>query len=655
MPPGAAVVRALVLVAAVQAPQVQAQQGSPSGTPSGLILGRVVDAGSGRPLPGAIVSLLGAGPVSPRAITNAGGQFVFRKLPKGRFTLLATRPGYVDGAYGRRQPGGSTGSIELDDGQRVGDIVITMWHRAAIAGTLTDEAGEPLIGATVRLLERRYTAGHRRFLPSGTATTDDRGIYRFSALAPGDYIVGFVAHQTSLPPEVSALMRNPPPPSDTKGQEIMRERFSLGLMGQEVQVGSTVRQIDSSAVPPISNDAAAAVFVYPTVFYPNSPTAARAAVITLESGQERDSVDLSLHPVRASRVSGAVVGPDGPAGTISVHLFPATMDDVSELETAATMTDGNGIFTLTGVIAGQYEIKVARIPRPPAPAPGTNMVTTIQVGGTMMMGMSSSIDGPGPAPVPPIPDDPALYADTSINVGESNVDNVIVTLLRGASVSGHVEFDGATDRPDALALSRVPIVLERVDSRTASMPGIGGLQSAPAGRIDETGAFKTYTQPTGRYLIRIGGAPSGGWTVKSVIAEGRDISETPFDLGASDLKNVVVTFTDRPTKLTGLAHTKDGTPDPDALVVVFPTDPAGWTDFGVAPRRLRSARPLKNGTYTITGLPAGDYYVAAISEDAFSSWQSPDVLAELSRSATQVRIIDGDAHTQDLVRSGSDK
>jgi hypothetical protein len=618
-----------------------------------LLLGRVVDAGSGRPLPGAIVTLLGAGPASPRAITNGSGQFVFRRLPKGRFTLLATRPGYVDSAYGRRRPGGSTSSIQLDDGQRVGDLVIAMWRRAAVSGTVMDEAGEPLIGLTVRLFERRFTGGHRRFLPSGTATTDDRGMYRFSTLAPGDYIVAFVAHEASLPPDVSELMRTPSSPTDTRRQEIMRERFSVTMMaGQEIQVGSTVRQIDASAVPPISDDAAAPVFVYPTVFFPNSPTAARAAVITLESGQERDGVDLSLHPVRASRVSGAVVGPDGPAGNISVHLLPGTTDDVSELETAATMTDANGIFMLTGVVAGQYEIKVARIPRP-APAPGNMITTTVQIGGIMSMGMSSPLDGPGPAPVPPIPDDPALYADTPISVGESNVDNVLVTLQRGASVSGHVEFDGAADRPDASALSRVSIMLERADSRTAPMPGIGGLQSAPAGRIDETGAFKTYTQPTGRYLIRIG-APTG-WTVKSVIAEGHDLSETPFDLGASDLKNVVVTFTDRPTKLTGLAHTKDGSADPDALVVVFPTDPAGWTDFGLAPRRLRSARPLKNGMYTITGLPAGDYYVAAISEDAISSWENPDVLAELSRLATHVSLADGDTHTQDLVRSGSDR
>jgi protocatechuate 3,4-dioxygenase beta subunit len=626
-----------------------------------LILGRVVDAGSGRPLPGAIVTLLGAGLASPRAITNGGGQFVFRRLPKGRFTLLASRPGYVDGAYGRGRPGGSTGSVELDDGQHVGDIVITMWRRAAIGGTVTDEAGEPVIGVTVRLLERRYTAGHRRFLPGGTATTDDRGIYRFATLAPGDYIVAFVAHEASLPPDVVELMRTPTSPSDTRRQEIMSEGFRVGMMPgmgsgspQAMQGGSTVRLIDQSAVPPISDDATAPVFVYPTLYYPNSPSAGRAGVITLESGQERDGIDLSLHPVRASRVSGAVVGPDGPAGNISVHVLPATMDDVTELETAATMTDADGLFTLTGVVSGQYEIKAARIPRPPAPAPGSNMVTTtIQVGGTMAMGMST-FGASGPPPTPPIPDDPALYADTPISLGESNVDNVLVTLQRGASVSGHVDFDGAGNRPDASALSRVPVMVEQADNRSASLPGPAGLPPAPPGRIDGTGAFKTYTQPPGRYLIRIGGAPPG-WTLKSVIAEGHDISEMPFDLGVSDLKNVVITFTDRPTKLTGTAHTKDGNPDPGALVVVFPADPAGWTDFGVNPRRLRSARPLLDGTYTITGLPAGDYYVAAISEDAFSSWQNPDTLAEISRSATQVRINDGDTQTQNLVRSGTDR
>jgi hypothetical protein len=320
------------------------------------------------------------------------------------------------------------------------------------------------------------------------------------------------------------------------------------------------------------------------------------------------------------------------------------------METAATMTDANGNFTLPNVVIGEYVVRAARIPRPIAP-PQQNAVTTIQVGGTMM-GIGSSV-GATPPP-PPIPDDPAFYANTPITVAASGTDNVIVILERGGRVSGHAEFDGMKERPDGAALSRVPVILERADNATIFSPNIVGTPTAAPGRVDETGAFKTYGQPPGKYLLRIGGAPSG-WTLKSVIAEGRDISETPFDLGTKDLNNVVVTFTDRPSKLTGGAHTKDGNPDPDALVIVFPADPASWSDFGLNPRRLRSARPGKDGSYTFNGLPSGEYYVMSIDEGSVDSWQNPETLADLARSVTQIRIADGDTRTQDVVRSGGSK
>src|SRR5579872_661174 len=152
---GAAVVRVLLFIAAAQAPQ------SPS-APTGLILGRVVDAASGRPISGAIVTLGGLAPTAaaapaapvaspqPRALTSAGGQFVFRNLPKGSFSLTVTRAGLLDGAYGRQRPGGLSTDVRLDEGQRVGDVVIRMWRPAVISGTITDEAGEPVVGASVR-------------------------------------------------------------------------------------------------------------------------------------------------------------------------------------------------------------------------------------------------------------------------------------------------------------------------------------------------------------------------------------------------------------------------------------------------------------------------------------------------------------------------
>jgi hypothetical protein len=70
---------------------------------------------------------------------------------------------------------------------------------------------------------------------------------------------------------------------------------------------------------------------------------------------------------------------------------------------------------------------------------------------------------------------------------------------------------------------------------------------------------------------------------------------------------------------------------------------------------MRSTRVPKSGAYSITGLPAGEYYVAAIAEDNVSQWQDPQFLADLARSATTVRLSDGDTRTQNLVRSGGDR
>lgn len=570
-------------------------------------------------------------------MTNANGQFVFRNLPKGQFSLNVTRPGYIEGAYGRRSPGGASSTVQLDEGQRGGDIVIRLWRQAAISGTVTDEAGEPLVNVTMRAFRRSFVAGRRRYLPAGSASTDDRGIYRFNALSPGDYVVAFVSREVTVPAMIEDLPAAGANLNDKATQAIRREQMSIGAVGLSpstgdgVRIGDTVRQIPSSApVPPMPAESNAPTYVYPTVFFPSALTAARAAVITVESGQQRDAVDVSLHPVRAVRVSGMVVGPDGPAPNIAMRLVPMGDDTTTEIETSATLADGNGNFTFMGATAGQYVIKVTRIAQP-----GT---------------ASTNIPGP-----PAIPDDPSLFANVGVGVADKDLSGVIVTLQRGGRLTGHLEFEGTLDRPDAATLSRTPINLERADGSNAFTRvffGAGGV--APPGRADETGAFKTYGQAPGRYLVRIGGAPSG-WTLKSVSVEGRDISDTPFDIGTADINNVVITFTDRPTKLSGVARTKDGNPDPDALVVVFPADAAGWSNFGANPRRMRSTRVQKDGTYTIAGLPPGEYNVAEIAEDNVAQWQDPQFLAELARSATTVRLSEGETRTQNLLRSGSDR
>ena len=131
----------------------------------GLILGRVVDAATGRPIAGASVTAGASGPPAiavtglaapapPSSMTNGEGYFLLRDLPKGSYPLSVIAPGYVQGSYGRRQPEGPSRVLVLEQDQRVTDVVIRLWKFGAISGTVVDESGEPGIGVTVQAVRR---------------------------------------------------------------------------------------------------------------------------------------------------------------------------------------------------------------------------------------------------------------------------------------------------------------------------------------------------------------------------------------------------------------------------------------------------------------------------------------------------------------------
>src|SRR5919197_5513130 len=131
----------LLALAAVSPGAGSPAAGSPAAAPS-LLLGRIVDADTGRPIAGAIVTLFGSAAVprpggsaaeSPRVMTNASGQFVARGLRKGTLFFVVTKGGYVDAVFGQRRPGGSGQPLPVGEGQRITDVEIRMWRHAAIS------------------------------------------------------------------------------------------------------------------------------------------------------------------------------------------------------------------------------------------------------------------------------------------------------------------------------------------------------------------------------------------------------------------------------------------------------------------------------------------------------------------------------------------
>jgi hypothetical protein len=150
------------------------------------------------------------------------------------------------------------------------------------------------------------------------------------------------------------------------------------------------------------------------------------------------------------------------------------------------------------------------------------------------------------------------------------------------------------------------------------------------------------------YFVRVTGNPVPGWWLSSIQLDGRDVADSPLELGTTDITGIVVTFTDRPTSLSGGVHDQSGSADGDATVLIFPDETAMWKHYGQNPRRLQSLRTARDGSYSIRGLPAGEYYVAAVAGDVSLDWREPDFLQRLAGSASRVRLVEGESATQDL-------
>ena len=617
----------------------------PIGT--GLILGRVLEADSRTPVAGAVVYLsLTTGAAATSVMTDEQGRFVFTDLPQGTYFLRSSRPGYVAGAYAKRLPeetGRDDQAFVLDDDQRLSDVRLTMWRHAAIGGTVVDETGEPVVGITVRALPRRIVAGRAQYRLDFSLTTDrtdDRGMFRLSSLTPGEYVV-VVPNVTGAVPKNRAI-----PVSTTTTPSSLTESSSGGLRwitasgslrSSGIDIGDDYLLVTGGPgtlrLPGFAGiSSEGKVLAYETQFYPGVPTIARASVVTLRPGEDRSGVDFQLRAVPTVRVSGTVTALSGPPGELMLRLVSvetATALSVDP-EIAQTVSTADGQFSFLGVPPGDYHIRVSRTPRP-APSPSSNTVTVLGPAGSSTRVLDR------PSARPPLPDTPTLWGDTAVSVGQQDVSGVPVALRAGARIKGRVEFDGTGSPP----LDRLSIYLERAD----------GVEPANfsilTGQVDDQGNLTTYGQTPGQYFVRVPYSVPN-WHFKGAMLGDRDLSIVPVDLGEQDVSGVVLKFSDRSASEIGGAVRNDrGLPAETATVIVFPVDRQLWTDTGANPRNLRCVGTRAEGRYNVTGLPPGQYFVAA-TDTPVAAWAEASHLERLARQAARIQLSDGETRTQDL-------
>lgn len=633
------------------------------------ISGMVTLAGGSAPIRRAQVNLSAATIRGQHTlVTDEKGQFAFASLPAGRYILTASKPGYVATSYGAKKAGRPGTPIQLVDGQKFDQAVILMPKGSVLTGTVVDEMSEATPGTQVRAYQYVLRTGERSLQQAGSASTDDRGIYRIYGLQPGDYLVSATPRSLNLSDirqtvtaQVEQLLQQAQAlnATDQQGGAGGRGGAQAATRGAGGGRGQNLIDQANQLQQQLAQQEKEQTVGYAPVYYPGTTNSATAVAITLNVGEERTGVDFQLQQVPTAIVAGSLAGPDGrvPQGT-QIMLRPVVAPGVPMvpgLSEQAARVLADGTFAFSNVAPGQYTIAARATireadPTQAAPANPQNGRGRGAFGGPGGRG--------GPGVISSV-----LWASADVTVNGQNITGLALTLASGMSVSGSLEFHGTTLSPPA-DLTRVRVTLSSQD--TQSQQGFGG--GTGSATVDASGNFTILGAPPGRYMLRANvpaggaGASTGGrggtttpastgsWLLKSSTVNGRDSLDFSFEVKPGvDVAGARLSFVDRNQTLKGTLQDATGRPTSDYTIIVFAADKSFWTPQS---RRITSARPGTDGSYAIYGLPPGDYRITAVVDVEQGEWFDPDFLAQLLSASIPVSLAEGDTKTQDLKVTG---
>jgi len=581
-------------------------QPSPQQEPRGAIWGTVVSGTSGQPVDRVRLRLSGEAIRGTRTVyTNDDGQFGFVDLPGGAFTLSGSKTGYVSVSYGQQNPAaGRPGTpIDLAPGQQIKDLVFQLPPGGVITGMVFDEKNRPSVATPVRVMRWTMSNGERTLASAGTSTTDDRGIYRVYGLPPGEYIVSAMPRNTGNEQvaEMRVVMEMEERMAELQAQGLtVSGGFAFSGTTGAAFIAGADGQIPSFGAP---DDAEEAVVGYAPVFYPGTLDVGSAAAVRLGVSQELTAVDFALQQVPLARIDGQVIVPPGVnTRTVQVRLYNVAERVPGVSNRSTRVRDGE--FSFGEVPPGTYRVVATADVRGEA----TRAEVASAGGRVVVMSPDREVD--------------RLWASSDVSISGRNTSGVTLVLQPGMAVTGSIAYDGSGPPPQS---RRIRVTLTPFGAEASA----SGASSRNA-TVDETGRFEITGVVPARYRIRASGV--SGWDVVSAVQGGVETMDFGLDVtSAQDVTGLQVVFSNRRTELTGSIQDSMGAPTADFTVVVFPMNERYWVPGS---RRIQATRPTTSGQFAFSGLPPGDYRVAAVIDVENGLWYDPAFLRQLAGAAT---------------------
>jgi protocatechuate 3,4-dioxygenase beta subunit len=363
----------------------------------------------------------------------------------------------------------------------------------------------------------------------------------------------------------------------------------FGLMPGQYIVSAAIGDVSSDDVPG-----------YARTYFPGTPAPAEAQFVSVGPGQELAGIDMTLSRTPTARVAGRMFNSAGePTAGGTLLLMPSQRSLSATSVPVGARISRDGTFAFANVAPGQYVIQAYR-------------------------GRSN-------------PWTEGEFGSLAVGVGGADMVELVLQTSSGSSIAGRFSFDtfDPSKQPllSGLELSPIPVDADLSPQNNFARANI---------HADGTFEIAGISGPRRLQLLRT--AP--GWALKEIRVNGVDITDItdralPFGRKDQSLTGVEVVLTDRVSALVGTIRDQNARPSPGASLIVFSADRARWYPTS---RFVRKTAAAADGAFSLTGLPAGIYYAAAVGQlplEGEDAWQDPEFLDTLVLQASTVTIVEG--------------
>jgi protocatechuate 3,4-dioxygenase beta subunit len=338
---------------------------------------------------------------------------------------------------------------------------------------------------------------------------------------------------------------------------------------------------------------------YAISYYPGVAEIKAGAILDIQPGAEVKDIDLTLDLQQPYRVRGVVLDPSGgqPPQNAGVTIQPRDVEvDVTTIlsrvsrDFRSTYNPADGSFELRAT-PGAYTLR-------------------------------ADVSGP----------QGSLRGSANINVGNGDVEGVILIVGSAGSVSGTVRFESGVRTPER------NFTFAKVQLKPQDSPAEPFEDSLTSGPKEADGSFRIANVWPGEYHIALIGLPSGYYLKSARLGE-FDTLNGPLRVASGDFGPLDITIGVSAGQVDGLAVDAQGQPMPGALVALIPERGRERTEL------FRSATADAGGRFSFPAVVPGDYKLASWENVDPYAFFDPELIRQADEHGKPVRVTETSKQT----------